>query len=101
VRYSLPPLALVCEQVHALGVACSIEYPGYLAVPVDALVLNVGTANGEWGADLTTSDGLQVAGSGVVGTLAESIPGDSTDIARIARAIVVAVNNVRVWKEAE
>lgn len=51
----------VIDRLKARGVEATLEYPGFIAVPTaDGRVWNIGTANGSWGADLTSADGGDV-----------------------------------------
>jgi len=55
---TLEQLGLECERFfNANGVKCSYEYPGYLSCPNKLGTLDIGTADGFWGASMTDETG--------------------------------------------
>ena len=58
----------VASALKAQGYNASVEYPGYVAVTINAqTVVNVGTAGGHWGYDISDEQGF---GSGDGGYIA-------------------------------
>lgn len=72
----------VVTKLAALGVPATVEYPGFIAVPVGQKVWNFGTANEWWGGELTDANGEQWAVAEF-----EGLPSDTADAEGVANAI--------------
>lgn len=53
----VPQMETIATGLQARGYRTTVEYPGFLLVSMPLGSLNIGTANGEWGGDVTDSEG--------------------------------------------
>jgi hypothetical protein len=77
-------LVAVWTEFNRRGLTASIEYPGYIALVAGTKTFDIGTANGNWGADLV-EDGNSLGGVEVPNSA------DWTDPAQIVIAILAAI----------
>ena len=89
---TIETLQAVTNAITVHGFSASLEYPGFVLVhvPNSQQWCVFGTANGDWGGDVEDAHGIVIDAV----PMADTVPGDSTDIDAIVTALVNALTTV-------